>query len=81
MNLPPPVRSWVEHANGHSDFPLHNLPLGIFSRLGPFLSKNFVTTISPWVITAEALEPFRCAQPARPEGDPQPLAYLLDTQD
>ncbi|MGN6357432.1 MAG: fumarylacetoacetate hydrolase family protein, partial [Novosphingobium sp.] len=49
--------------------------------LGPFLAKNFATTISPWIVTAEALEPFRTAQPARPEGDPRPLPYLLDAHD
>ena len=37
--------------------------------------------MSPWVVTAEALAPFRKAQPARPEGDPQPLPYLLDEHD
>ncbi|RZI88645.1 MAG: fumarylacetoacetase, partial [Pseudomonas sp.] len=52
-----------------------------YQPLGPFLSKSFITTLSPWVVTAEALEPFRCAQPARPEGDPQPLSYLLDARD
>jgi fumarylacetoacetase len=52
-----------------------------YQPLGPFLAKNFGTTVSPWVITAEALEPFRTAQPARPEGDPQPLPYLLDEAD
>ncbi|WP_420380999.1 fumarylacetoacetase [Novosphingobium sp.] len=49
--------------------------------LGPFLSKSFATTISPWVITAEALAPFRIPQPSRPPGDPQPLSYLLDAAD
>lgn len=49
--------------------------------LGPFLAKNFATTITPWIITAEALAPFRTAQPARPEGDPAPLPYLLDERD
>jgi fumarylacetoacetase len=49
--------------------------------LGPFLSKNFGTTISPWVVTVEALAPFRSAQPARPAGDPRPLAYLWDEED
>lgn len=49
--------------------------------LGPFLAKNFATTISPWIVTAEALEPFRIAQPPRPEGDPAPLPYLLDEND
>lgn len=41
--------------------------------LGPFLGKNFGSSISPWIITLEALEPFRCASPVQ---DPQPLAYL-----
>ena len=49
--------------------------------LGPFLSKNFGTTISPWIVTVEALAPFRIAQPARPAGDPRPLEYLWDEDD
>ena len=49
--------------------------------LGPFLAKNFATTISPWVVTMEALAPFRRPQPARPAGDPQPLPYLWDETD
>jgi fumarylacetoacetase len=49
--------------------------------LGPFLAKNFGTTVSPWVITTEALAPFRVAQPPRPAGDPPPLPYLLDASD
>jgi fumarylacetoacetase len=49
--------------------------------LGPFLSKNFGTTISPWVVTPEALVPFRIAQPARPDDDPKPLKYLWDAAD
>ncbi|MBI3916725.1 MAG: fumarylacetoacetate hydrolase family protein [Betaproteobacteria bacterium] len=49
--------------------------------LRPFLSKNFGTTVSPWVITAEALAPFRLAQPPRPAGDPRPLPYLWDDGD
>lgn len=52
-----------------------------YQPLGPFLAKNFHTTISPWIVTAEALAPFRIAQPARPEGDPAPLPYLLDDAD
>jgi fumarylacetoacetase len=52
-----------------------------YQPLGPFLSKNFATTISPWVVTPEALAPFRIAQTARPEGDPEPLPYLLDQRD
>jgi fumarylacetoacetase len=49
--------------------------------LGPFLAKNFGSTISPWVITSEALAPFRVAQPPRPAGDPQPLPYLWNDAD
>ena len=49
--------------------------------LGPFLAKNFSTTISPWIVTMEALAPFRIAQPRRPEGDPRPLPYLWDDSD
>jgi fumarylacetoacetase len=45
--------------------------------LGPFLAKSFATTVSPWIVTMEALEPYR--QPwTRPTGDPQPLPYLDD---
>jgi len=46
-----------------------------YQPLGPFLAKNFASTISPWVVTMEALAPFR-APFTRPEGDPQPLPYL-----
>src|SRR5580704_10631632 len=49
--------------------------------LGPFLGKNFATTISPWVVTAEALAPFRTTAFARSEGDPAPLPHLDDAQD
>ncbi len=52
-----------------------------YQPLGPFLAKNFQSTISPWVITAEALAPYRIAQPARPQGDPAPLPYLFDADD
>jgi fumarylacetoacetase len=49
--------------------------------LGPFLAKNFATTISAWVITPEALAPFRVAQAPRPEDDPKLLPYLFDDRD
>jgi fumarylacetoacetase len=49
--------------------------------LGPFLGKSFGSTVSPWIVTVEALAPFRVAQPPRPEGDPQPLPYLWDATD
>jgi fumarylacetoacetase len=44
-----------------------------YRPLGPFLSKNLATSISPWVVTLDALEPFRCPGP---EQDPEPLPYL-----
>jgi fumarylacetoacetase len=46
-----------------------------YQPLGPFLSKNFASTVSPWIVTMEALAPFR-APSIRPDGDPQPLPYL-----
>jgi len=49
--------------------------------LGPFLGKSFCTFVSPWIITPEALEPFRTAQPRRPDGDPAPLPHLWDAAD
>lgn len=52
-----------------------------YQPLGPFLGKNFATTVSPWVVTAEALAPFRTAAFARPDGDPAPLPYLDDAED
>ena len=47
-----------------------------YQPLGPFLAKNFATSISPWVVTADALIPFRTRMPQRPIGDPDPLEYL-----
>ncbi|HEY5632811.1 MAG TPA: fumarylacetoacetase [Burkholderiaceae bacterium] len=46
-----------------------------YQPLGPFLAKNFATTISPWIVTLQALAPYRVAW-TRPASDPQPLAYL-----
>ena len=51
-----------------------------YQPLGPFLAKNFATTISPWVVTLEALAPFRVAFGERPAGDPAPLPYLDSAQ-
>jgi fumarylacetoacetase len=52
-----------------------------YQPLGPFLAKSFATTVSPWVVTAEALAPFRARAFSRPPGDPAPLPYLLDDDD
>jgi len=49
--------------------------------LGPFLAKTLSTSISPFVITADALRPFRTAAAKRPDGDPAPMNYLLDDVD
>jgi fumarylacetoacetase len=52
-----------------------------YQPLGPFLGKDFATTVSPWVVTAEALAPFRTAAYARPPGDPAPLPHLDSAED
>ncbi len=52
-----------------------------YQPLGPFLSKNFLTTVSPWVVTTDALEPFRVPAFVRAESDPHPLGYLDDPND
>lgn len=49
--------------------------------LGPFLSKSFATSVSPWVVTVDALAPFRVPAMNRSNGDPQPLDYLCDAGD
>ncbi|MGB8922587.1 MAG: fumarylacetoacetase [Pseudomonas sp.] len=74
----------AEHIAGFcllNDWSARDIQAWEYQPLGPFLSKSFITSVSPWVVTAEALEPFRTAQPARPEGDPQPLPYLFDKRD
>lgn len=81
---PIPIGEAGEHVAGFcllNDWSARDLQAWEYQPLGPFLSKNFATTISPWVVTAEALAPYRKAQPARPQGDPQPLDYLLDARD
>ena len=47
-----------------------------YQPLGPFLAKSFATTVSPWVVTMDALAPFRVPAAPRPAGDPAPLPYL-----
>ncbi len=64
-----------------NDWSARDLQAWEYQPLGPFLAKSFATTVSPWVVTAEALAPFRIAQSARPAGDPPPLPYLLDAED
>jgi fumarylacetoacetase len=64
-----------------NDWSARDIQAWEYQPLGPFLAKNFLTTVSPWVITAEALAPFRIPQPPRPAEDPTPLGYLWDEQD
>jgi fumarylacetoacetase len=52
-----------------------------YQPLGPFNAKNFATSVSPWVVTLDALEPFRVPGPPRDENDPPPLEYLRPTED
>jgi len=59
-----------------NDWSARDIQAWEYQPLGPFLAKNFATTISPWVVTWEALTPFRVPAPARPTGDPPPLPYL-----
>jgi fumarylacetoacetase len=64
-----------------NDWSARDIQAWEYQPLGPFLAKNFATTISPWIVTREALEPFRIHAYQRPEGDPAPLDYLTDESD
>jgi fumarylacetoacetase len=84
LGEPIPVGEAAEHIAGYcllNDWSARDIQAWEYQPLGPFLAKNFGSTVSPWVITPEALAPFRTAQPPRPEGDPAPLPYLLDGAD
>jgi fumarylacetoacetase len=62
-----------------NDWSARDIQAWEYQPLGPFLAKSFATTISPWVVTLEALAPFRLPW-HRPAGDPQPLSYLEGTE-
>ena len=64
-----------------NDWSARDIQAWEYQPLGPFLAKSFATTLSPWIVTAEALAPFRCVAYARSDGDPQPLPYLLSDDD
>jgi fumarylacetoacetase len=84
LGQPIPIGQAAEHIAGFcllNDWSARDIQGWEYQPLGPFLAKNFATTISPWVVTPEALAPFRIPQPPRPQGDPQPLAYLWDEND
>jgi fumarylacetoacetase len=62
-----------------NDWSARDIQAWEYQPLGPFLSKSFATTLSPWVVTMDALAPFRVPL-RRPPDDPQPLAYLANEQ-
>ncbi len=73
-----PVESAEEHVFGLcllNDWSARDIQAWEYQPLGPFLAKNFATTVSPWIVTLEALAPFRTPW-SRPADDPQPLPYL-----
>ncbi len=72
----------IEDAENHvfglcllNDWSARDIQAWEYQPLGPFLAKSFATTVSPWIVTLDALAPYRMAW-TRPEGDPQPLSYL-----
>ena len=84
LGTPIPIGEAWDHVAGMSllnDWSARDVQAWEYQPLGPFLAKNFLTTVSPWIVTQEALAPFRRAQPARPQGDPRPLPYLWDEAD
>lgn len=64
-----------------NDWSARDIQAWEYQPLGPFLGKSFATSLSPWVVTMEALAPFRTAAFSRAEGDPAPLPYLCDRSD
>ena len=76
-----PIAEAKEHIFGLcllNDWSARDIQSWEYQPLGPFLAKNFGTTISPWVVTMEALAPYKVAAPPRSEGDPAPLEYLRE---
>jgi len=75
---PIPITEAEEHIFGltlFNDWTARDIQPWEYQPLGPFLSKNFASTVSPWIVTLDALAPFR-APFIRPSGDPSPLPYL-----
>lgn len=84
LGEPIAIAKAAEHIAGFSllnDWSARDVQAWEYQPLGPFLAKNFATTISPWIVTAEALAPFRRPQAPRPDGDPAPLPHLFDPAD
>jgi fumarylacetoacetase len=84
LGEPVPVAGAGAHVAGFcllNDWSARDIQAWEYQPLGPFLAKSFGSTISAWIVTPEALAPFRIPQPTRPAGDPAPLPYLLDAAD
>jgi fumarylacetoacetase len=84
LGQPIPIAGALDRVAGVTllnDWSARDVQAWEYQPLGPFLAKNFLTTVSPWIVTMEALAPFRRPQPPRPEGDPAPLPYLWDEND
>jgi fumarylacetoacetase len=80
MGEPIPLEEVEEHFAGISlvnDWSARDIQSWEAQPLGPFLGKSFATSVSPWLVTAEALVPFRCPSHVRGPGEPEPLPYLL----
>lgn len=81
LGEPIPVNQAEDHVFGLvlvNDWSARDIQAWEYQPLGPFLAKNFATSISPWVVPLEALEPFRVAGP---EQEPEPFSYLKQTKD
>jgi fumarylacetoacetase len=79
-----PVGRALDHVFGVvllNDWSARDVQAWEYQPLGPFLAKSFATTISPWIVTLGALEPFRCPAFPRTGDDPRPLPYLTDDAD
>jgi fumarylacetoacetase len=84
LGQPIPIAGAEAHIFGLcllNDWSARDIQSWEYQPLGPFLAKSFSTSISPWVITMEALTPYRVPAFPRPEGDPEPLPYLNSPED
>ncbi|WP_158929102.1 fumarylacetoacetase [Acidisphaera sp. S103] len=84
LGSPIPIAEASRHIAGFcllNDWSARDIQAWESQPLGPFLSKSLSTFVSPWIVTSEALAPFRMAQPPRPAGDPAPLPHLNDVAD
>ena len=79
-----PITKALDHVFGVvllNDWSARDIQAWEYQPLGPFLAKSFATTLSPWIVTLEALAPFRCAAYPRATEDPKPLSYLWNERD